>query len=296
MEPAGRLGRAVSPALLLLAGCLLAGSVGDAHAQSICSTTWEAAVAPTLFRDGAGELAPGLGVSAEACRSEHDTQAAFSRSAYFGGELRAKVPFRTLQLPQNLSASAQLGLSISLSERRPIDLDDDPDQDFYRFNYGFLGLGGRARYEASTDLDEQAMVAGLEVRWVDPSRPVLPSVVLTAEGVSPTRSHLRDSLALERDGYARLEARGYWLIPVAESWAVELDTGYFRSFGLDPVLVDAGVEDGGYLAPAVEYRWGAPVAGVEIRSVALSYAHGRRPTGVASEKAWTLGLEVGPRR
>ncbi len=44
------------------------------------------------------------------------------------------VPFRSLGLPQQVEAGVEMGLSVALSERRPLDLEDDPDADLFRFD------------------------------------------------------------------------------------------------------------------------------------------------------------------
>lgn len=268
----------------------------EAGAQSICLDSWSAALSPALFRDVDGEVAIGARLSAQACHNEHDTRESFSRSTYIGASADAALPFASLGIPQNVEVSAQAGLSISLSERRPIDPDDDPDTDFYAFNYGFAAMGGRIQYESSANLEEQAVVGGLELRWVDPRRSYLPSLAATIEGVKPVRSELRSVLGMERSAHARVDLRGYWLLPLHGRLFLELDAGYFRAFGLDEILEQEGLDRGGYIAPMVGYGFLRPIGPVVLRSAFVEYARGRRPTGSESERSWMVGLEIDTRR
>lgn len=273
-----------------------AASSRDLHAQSLCWEPWEAGAAPTLVRDADGDLALGARLSAQACSNRHDTRTGFSRSSYMRAGLEGAVPFRSVLLPQNVEASAAAGLSVSLSERRPIDLDDDPDADFYRFNYGFAAVGGHLRYESSADGREHGAAGGVELRWVDPSRPYLPSLVASLEGVKPVGSRLRDGLGEDLDAHGRFQLRGYWFLPLPRAFLLEVDTGYFRAFGLDEVVEEVGIRWGGYVAPTLGYGLLRPMGPLVLESVFVGYAHGRRPTGTRSGRAWTVGLEVGYRR
>lgn len=203
------------------------------------------------------------------------------------------VPFRRLGLPEQVEVGVETGLSVALSERRPLDLDDDPDADLFRFDYGFAAVGARVGYEASTDFDEQALLGGAELRWTDPRRPLLPSVVLTGEVVQPTASDVREALGLDRGIHGRVGIRGYWLVGLPARFRVELDGTYFRTFGLDQALEVAGWDRGPYGSVEVARELNRALGRLRMESVFVGYARGQRPTGPDTRKAWLVGVELG---
>jgi hypothetical protein len=303
--------------LLLALACLL-GASADAGAQSLCPPGVQGGLAPTLLQDGDGRRALGIGLSLEACRSEHDLDEAFSRSTYSGGRLHGMIPLSSGPgLPQNLEASLQRGISVALARRRPVALDDDPDADLYDFNHGFAAAGGRIGYESSADFREQALAGGAEVRWVDPRRPLLPSVLATWEWVRPVRSHARDLLGIDPGVHGRLALRGYWLAPLPAGLDLELDGTVFRGFGIEEAppggqegvgqseeegqpsaaLLAAGIPDRGrFLRTTLGFAWERPLGPLRVESLFVGYARGRLPTGTEGAQAWTVGAELQPRR
>jgi hypothetical protein len=279
-----------SPVLAVLKGTLAL------QAQTQCFDDRRIRVAPTLFQDDQGDRSLGLRASAGVCRLEHDTRADFSQTSYLEGGLDVAVPVSELRIPQNMTGGLGAGLSISLARRAGLDLDadpDDPDAGFYDFNYGFLGLGVRLGYESNAVWDEHGLKAGAQVRWTDPVRSYLPSTVVTLEGVRPVRSEIREALEVDRELYARLGLTGYWRLHVTGPLELGLDAGHFRSWGLDPLLDQAGLDSGSYLAGEVGWRIARPMGGLSLDALFLGYAWGQQPTGVDETRAWTLGVEVG---
>ena len=280
-------------AVMVAVGILHFGGPGGLDGQAACIEPRSARVAPALLQDDEGKRALGLGFSAHACRISDDVRPRFPRSRWVGGGVEGVVPLRSLGLPQQVDAGVEIGLSVALSERRPLDLDDDPDADLFRFDYGFAAVGARIGYEASTDFDEQAVLGGAELRWTDPRRPLLPSVVLTGGVVQPTGSKARDALGLDRDVHGRLGIRGYWLIPLPAGFRVELDGTYFRAFGLDEVLEAAGWDRGPYASVELARGMHRTVGRLVVESLFVGYARGQRPTGFDVRQAWLVGVELG---
>lgn len=204
----------------------------------------------------------------------------------------AVVPFRSLGLPQQVEAGVEMGLSVALSERRPLDLEDDPDADLFRFDYGFAAVGARLGYETSTDFGEQAVMGGAELRWTDPRRALLPSVVLTGEVVQPTVSDAREALGLDRGVHGRLGVRGYWMVPLPGRFRVELDGAYCRAFGLDEALEAAGWDRGPYASVELARGMDRAVGRLVVESLFVGYARGQRPTGADTRKAWLVGVTL----
>ena len=265
-------------------------------AQEVCFDDRRVRVGPAVFRDDDEKWALGARASAGVCRIEHDTRADFSRSVFGEGAIRATVPFSDLRLPQGMEARLGGGLSISLARRAPLDLDadpDDPDADFWAFNYGFLGLGAHLGYEADAVWDEHGLVGGAELRWTDPRRSFLPSVVVSLQGVRPVGSALRESLDLERELHSRLSLAGYWGLPLPGPFEVALEAGHFRHWGLDGLLVDAGIDTGTHLATEIGWRVAQPMGPLKLDALFVGYTWGQPPTSISEREAWTFGLEIG---
>jgi hypothetical protein len=296
IHPAGR-GAPRVPLVVglgILAALLWGPLPGDA--QEVCFDQRRVRVAPALLQDDEGDRALGVRASAGVCRIQHDTRADFSRSAFWEGAVDATVPLSRLRLPQAMEAGVGGGLSVSLARRAPLDLDadpDDPDQGFWDFNYGFLGMGARAGYEADAVWDEHGWVGGAELRWTDPARVLLPSVVVGLQGVRPVGSRLRDGLGVEREAHGRLSLSGYWRLPLPGALELAMDAGHFRNWGLHSALEDVGLDSGSHLAGELGWRLGRPIGPLRLDALFVGYAGGRPPTAIAGRRAWTVGVELG---
>lgn len=250
--------------------------------------------APVFLSADDGE-AIGLDLAVGWCDQQFDTRRRFPRALYRGVGFGGSIPFDDIRIPRNLELSAWTGMSFSLSERTPPDPQAplDEERPAYLFDYGVLGLGGHVQYESSEDLDEQAAVAGAQLRWVDPNRPLLPSTVLTLDLVKPTRSEVRDTLGLAQDVHGRAAVHGYWLVPLPGPLEVEAVAAWFLTFGLQEVLEDRGWDAGpflsGELGVAVDRRLGPLV----LETLFVGYAWGHRPTAGDETKAWTVGAALG---
>jgi hypothetical protein len=272
---------------------LLAMVPPAAQGQVACIEPRSVGLAPVLLQDRSGERSPGLGASAHACRIGDDVRARFPRSAWVGVRMDAVVPLRDLGLPRNVEAALEVGLSIALSERRPLDLDDDPDADFFRFDYGFAAVGARLGYEASADFAEQAVVGGVELGYVNPGQPLLPSLVMTGEVVRPTSSDVRRELDVDRRSHGRVGIRGYWLVRLPAQFSLELDAAVFRALGMEDALETEGRAGGGLVAVEVGRGLDRALGRLVVESLFVGYAHGQRPTGPSGRAAWTLGARIG---
>lgn len=288
--------RGAGAGLVAATAVLLTARAGSA--QTTCPETGtDLGLAPAYLDDTEGDRSMGVELSFASCRPEYDTRPRFPRARYLGVQARGTVPLTELAIPQNLAASAWYGVSLSLSERAPDDPDAPLDEapDAFAFHHGFLGLGARIQYESSGDFDEQALAGGLELRYADPRRSLLPSTVVVWDWVKPTTSEVRDLLDLEGDVHGRLGVRGYWLVPIAGRFEAEVDGAYFWTFGLHEALEARGWDEGPYLAGTLAYGLGRPLGPLMLRSLFVGYAYGQRPTAGREDRAWTLGAEIGVR-
>lgn len=269
---------------------------GAATQERCAEEGLDASVSPELLAGEDDRETLALGFSLDYQRESADTRPRFPRVSFLCVDVNGTAPFTRIRVPQNLEGSLRFGASFSLSERAPPDPDADLDAaESYLFDYGVLGLGGHGAYESDTELDEQAVVGGGELRWVNPNWPILPSIVVTLDAVLPTRSEARDTLRLGKDIHGRLTVRGYWLIPLPARLELELDAGWFRAFGLEEVLEAQGWDEGPYLAGELGLDVGWAVGPTVLDELFVGYAWGQHATAGEERKAWTLGLEVGTR-
>jgi hypothetical protein len=272
------------------------GLAVPAAAQTDCATPdARYAVAPAYLDDTEGDRSLGVVTSLSSCRAAYDTRPRFPRARYLGLYAGGTIPFTSLAVPPHLEARASYGSSICLCERAPDDfqapLDEAPDA--YAFHYGYLGLGARIQYEASNDLDEQGIVGAVELRWVDPSRWILPSTVVSLEAVKPTRSGVRDDLDLERAAHGRVSVRGYWLVPLGGPLSAEIEGAYFWGLGLDAALAAEGFDGGAFVAGELVFGVDRAVGRLLVESIFVGYAHGQRPTAGEETRAWSVGVALG---
>jgi len=283
------------PAALLLAvaGIVLATPAAAQTTCAIPDSRYE--VAPAYLDDTEGDRSLAVAMSFTSCRAAYDTRPRLPRARYLGLHAGGTIPFTSLAVPPHLEARASYGMSFCLCERAPDDpmapLDEAPDA--YAFHHGYLGLGARAQYEASNDLDEQGIVGAVELRWVDPTRWMLPSTVVSLEAVKPTKSEVRDALGLERAAHGRVSVRGYWLVPLGGPLSAEIEGAYFWSLGLDEGLTAEGFDEGPFLAGELMLGLDRAVGRLLIESVFIGYAHGRRPTAGEETRAWSVGIALG---
>jgi hypothetical protein len=284
-----------APPALALALLLLGPGVAAAQAPpATCRLPGlDVAVAPGVVGTGDGE-ALAADVTVAWCAQDFDTRRRFPRAFYRGVGIDGVVLFDDLRVPPNLQLSAFAGLSVSLSERAPPDPDAPLDEaESYRFDRGVLGVGGRVQYEASEDLDEQALVAGAQLRWVDANRPWFPSTVVALDVVRPTSSEVRELVGLDDDVHGRASVRGYWLLPLPGPLELEAEGAWFWTFGLDRALEERGWDSGPFLAGEVAAAVGRSLGPAVLEEVFVGYAWGQRPTAGDREEAWTVGVQLG---
>lgn len=283
-------------ALLPLVLTFMGWSALPGAAQTTCGTPgFDASVSPSFVDDTDGNRALGTGLELGYCREGYDTRPRFPRARYRGLAVEGTILFDEMDIPQDLSVSGWLGMTLSLSERAPPNPNADPDEegDSYLFDYGTLGLGARVQYESAEDLDEQAFVFGGELRWVDPRRSYLPSTVVTFQGVVPTVSEARDHAGLEGDLHTRLGIRAYWMASLPGPFVLEIEGAHFWAFGLEAALEAAGFDEGPFLAGELGLTVNRRFGPLQVDAVFAGYAWGQRPTAGADTKAFTLGVELG---
>lgn len=287
--------RVINRSIVTTSLALLVTMMGSrALAQFGCPAQPRALSIGPAYADNIDERAFAIAALGRFCHAAYDTRPMLPRAFYTGLEADGVIPLRSLVLPNDITASAFLGLTIALTERLPDpggDLDDLGEA--FRFNYGVLGLGASAAYESSTHFEEQNVTGQAELRWVHPGWPVMPSLVLGVGAVLPVRSELRNNLDEGNDLHGRLSIEAYWLIPASRHFEIEALARYVAGFGLEEVVSAAGLDQAGLLQGRASWLLGANLGPLTLSRVFVEYGYGRSPTDVEDRHAWTLGVRIG---
>jgi hypothetical protein len=275
---------------LLLALVMLGGKAMALAGQEFCPVSSDIEIGPALIVSDAGDLRPGIEGIAGVCQRRYAFRPNFPTTTYLQASLEGLVPFSDIRTPHQVKASAGLGLTMSLSKENP---DTDIEANQYLFHRGFMGIAVRGVYEASTDFEEQAFTGGAELRYVDPLRWYLPSLVIAGDFVMPTRSASRDFFDLDGESFRRLLVRGYWLIPVGTRITAEIDGSFFRTQGLEAVLREIGWASGEAIAATLAYGPLFTVKAITVESLWVRFATGQVPVNQTNLKAFTIGLRLG---
>jgi hypothetical protein len=273
---------------------LMAMMASPAFAQFGCPAQPRALSVGPAYADNADERAFAIAAIARFCHAPYDTRPTLPRAFYSGIEADGTVPLRSLVLPNDITASAFLGLTIALTERLPDpggDLDDIGET--FGFNYGVMGIGASAAYESSTDWSEQNMIGRAELRWVHPGWPLLPSIVVGVGAVLPLRSEIRMAIDASDDLHGRVSIEGYWLVPASRLFEIEAHARYVAGFGLEDVVAAAGLDRAGLLQGRVSWLPAVDLGPLMLSRVFVEYGYGRSPTDVEARHAWTVGLRIG---
>lgn len=220
---------------------------------------------------------------------------------------------RDVRLPDASTLKASAGISLSLSEPAALAPDTlSPDEllewDGGGFNWGFLDLGGTVGYEASADRSEQHLTLGAEARygingsgWIR----IVPSLVGRWELVDPTRSVVRDALAVpgSSDRHGRWSLEAYWnvglgsLTPRLESWRFQAAGSLYRTHGLEDALRAVGWQRGEHASATLTFAPRRPLVWrLELSSMYARYSLGQLPTQSAADRdALSGGIAIGVR-
>jgi hypothetical protein len=282
-----RLRRAAASFLAVIA---LAGGPTLVTAQEFCPVSSDLHIGPALIVSDAGDVRPAVEGLAGLCRTRYAFRPNFPSTTYVQTSVEGMVALADIRAPHQLKASAGLGLTMSLSKENPAQGIED---DQYLFHRGFFGVSARGVYEASTNFEEQAITGGAELRYVDPLRWYLPSLVIAGDFVMPIESESRDLLGVDNESFRRLMVRGYWLIPVGARITAEIDGSLFRTQGLEAAVRAIGWASGEAISASLAYGPLFTVRSITVESIWVRYATGQVPVNQTNQKAFTLGVRLG---
>lgn len=295
-------------AVLLTVASPARGQVGA------CVPGGEFSVGPALLDNTEGERRLGAALSAAVCSSGHDLRRTaagsveivpprrFPYSWTIGSEGRFSVIQDGDLVPVENHVAGRAGLSVSLSRpARPFDCPDQmPDEECARrmadvgpteFDYGFVALSGRIRYESSLGFSEQHLAGGVELRYGH-LRGYIPSLVVTYEAVKPLQSDTRKTEGVPDDSFWRWMAQGYVRHRLGRVGG-ELEAARFWANGLASQLDELGWDDGGYVAGTLSVMIDWRILGpLMVDRVYVRYSDGQQPALPSGGESWGVGLDL----
>ncbi|NBC65310.1 MAG: hypothetical protein GVY07_06590 [Bacteroidetes bacterium] len=265
--------------LSVIFGLLLASSV---HAQSF-------SVKPNLARMDNDKI--GYGVDVEAAYEKEYTvpsETGFPRFIEIDLSASASLLNKPSLNPNHQHVDVYLGYLISFKKAQDLTRGVEPGSSP---DYGALGFGFNANFEANQTFTEQNFEQGAELRYTNSSRKFLPVVELSYLFVIPYQSELREELNQSTDMFQRLNARAFWAIRFGQ-FLLSPDFRYFRSIDLAPTLEENGLDEGFHSAVELGYvfrpRESGPLQFFEY--VYLQYNRGQFPVYLENRETIEAGI------
>lgn len=235
-----------------------------------------------------------IGVDFEAGYQKEYTltsETGFPRLIQFDAEALGTFLPRPEYNPKHQNLSLFLGYLVSFKKSQELVLGEEPEPSK---DFGSLGLGVTANFEANQTFTEQNVEQGMELRYVNSARPYLPVIETSYLFVIPLQSEFREDLNAETDFFQRFEARAFWAIRL-NRFLLNPDFRYFKSVDLAPALDDAGLNEGFHSSISLGYvfgeRDGGPLQFFEY--IYLQYNHGQFPVYLDNRETIEAGITFG---
>lgn len=233
----------------------------------------------------------GFGVDLEAgIQSEYTipSETTFPRYIEFDLQLNASVLSKPSLNPNRQELDIYFGYLVSFQKAQEITLGQDPQP---APNYGSLGIGINANFEANQTFTEQNVTQGGEVRYTNASKKYLPVVELSYLFVIPYRSDFRDDLNTDNNLFQRFDARTFWAIRFGNI-LLNPDFRYFRSLDLDPVLQENGLDEGFHTSISLGYVFDFRESGTIqfLEHIYLQYNRGQFPVYLDNRETIEAGI------
>lgn len=266
----------------ILLGCFLLISFWDVSAQQF-------SVKPGLVRMENEEF--GFGVDFETgyekeytITSETGYPRIFQIDLKANGTLLTKPEFN----PKHQHVDVFLGYLVSFKKAQEIQLGQEPEPSK---DYGSLGLGFTANFEANQPFTELNLEQGLEVRYINTSQQYLPVFEISYLFVMPLRSEFRDVLNEDTSFFQRFESRAFWTIRFRQ-FLLNPDFRYFRSLDLSPLLEEIGLREGLHSSISLGYVLNDSNSGPLqfLKYIYLQYNYGQYPVYLDNREAIEAGV------
>lgn len=216
------------------------------------------------------------------------TETGFPRYIEFDMKINGTVLSKPALNPNHQHLDLYLGYLVSFKKAQELQLGQEPEPSK---DYGALGLGINANFEANQTFTEQNIEQGAELRYTNSSKKFLPVVKLSYLFVIPYRSDFREELNTDNKLFQRFEARSFWAIRFGQ-FLLNPDFRYFRSVDLAQVLKENGLDEGLHTAISLGYvfeeRKSGPFQFFEY--IYLQYNRGQFPVYLDNRETIEAGI------
>lgn len=233
----------------------------------------------------------GFGVDFELSSENEYTlpsETGFPRYVELNMKLNGSILSKPAYNPNHQHLDVYFGYLVSFKKAQDLQLGQEPEPSA---DYGALGLGINANFEANQTFTEQNVEQGAELRYTNSSKKFLPVVELSYLFVIPYRSDFREELNTENNMFQRFEARAFWAIRLGQ-FLLNPDFRYFRSLDLAPVLRENGLDEGFHSAVSLGYVFGERDSGPQqfFEYIYLQYNRGQFPVYLDNRETIEAGI------
>lgn len=190
--------------------------------------------------------------------------------------------------PKHQQVDLYLGYLISFKKAQDLTPGVEPGESP---DYGALGVGFNANFEANQTFTEQNFEQGIGLRYTNSSKKFLPVLELSYLFVVPYKSEFRDELNADNNLFQKFEARAFWAIRLGQ-FLLNPDFRYFRSIDLAPTLEENGLDEGFHSAISLGYFFGERDSGLLqfFEYLYLQYNRGQFPVYLDNRETIEAGI------
>lgn len=236
----------------------------------------------------------GFGVDLEAGIRSRDTlpsETDFPRFIEFDLGLNASILSRPSLNPNNQQVDVYFGYFVSFLKAKTADDIQLGERPMAGKDYGALGIGVNANFEANQTFTELNVEQGAEIRYTNTANQFMPVLELSYLFVIPYRSEFREELNESNSMYQRFDARASWKIRFGHL-LLRPDFRYFRSLDLAAVLKENGLDEGFHSSVSLGYvfdlRDSGPLQFFEY--IYLQYNRGQFPVYLENRETIEAGI------
>lgn len=235
---------------------------------------------------------------------------AFRKGGYARAGTEGALAWKARYNPENLAASVDGGLSINLSRHTPTPFNpDDTTTAVVRPRnpyFGRLAVGASGRAETNQSFEEVNLSGGVRAAYTyirnEGWEALIPSAVVEVAWVTPVESEVRDALALPDEAFPRLHLAASWNVPIGallgaaplRPLGLHIDTRYYKSWRLDPVLEAAHFDEAAYAAASLSYELVGRVP--FVNEVFVRFSDGRLPPDFREDTFFFIGIVLSSRQ
>ncbi|MCW9712907.1 hypothetical protein LQ318_08315 [Aliifodinibius salicampi] len=216
------------------------------------------------------------------------TETGFPRYIEFDMNINGTVLSKPALNPNHQHLDLYFGYLVSFKKAQELQIGQEPGPSK---DYGALGLGINANFEANQTFTEQNVELGTELRYTNSSKKFLPVVELSYLFVTPVRSDFREVLNTDNNLFQRFDARAFWAVRFGP-FLLNPDFRYFRSLDLAQALKENGLDEGLHTAISLGYVFEERDSGLFhfFEYLYLQYNRGQFPVYLDSRETIEAGI------